>query len=77
MDDLALNHGGEGELKTQGQRWFLLVAGQVDLGPVVIRIRMKRQMLLRSWKTTLHFHSLCACNTVGLPDTKNCVRVHP
>ena len=35
MDDLALNHGGEGELKTQGQRRFLLVAGQVDLGPVV------------------------------------------
>ena len=35
MDDLALNHGMEGELKTQGQRRLLLVAGQVDLGPVV------------------------------------------
>ena len=35
MDDLALNHGVEGELKTQGQGRLLLVAGQVDLGPVV------------------------------------------
>ena len=78
MDDLALNHGGEGELKTQGQRWS--VARQVDRGPVVCHVLIRIRML-RSWpnssQTTSHFHSLWACKTVavavGLPDTKNCV----